>query len=227
MSLDLLEEYVLIALDDSKGQFVIDSTHLHYGLAGAVLLELALREKVSIEGDYVKINDSATVTEIALNKALEYLKEKAKSVKVKDVITAFARQAGEFKQDVLQRLINKGILKKEEHKILWIIPNNKYPTSNLSPENKVRERLKAVMIHGAESEPRDIMLLSLIDVSDLTKEAFRDKDDYQKVKKKIKEVTQDVKISGAINKSIREIQAAIMIAIMASVVITTSTATSS
>jgi Golgi phosphoprotein 3 len=216
MSLDLLEEYLLIALDDSKGQFVIDSTHLHYGLAGAILLELALREKVSIQGDYVRINDSATVTEMALNKALEYLKEKARSTKVKDVITAFANQAGEFKQDVLQR-----ILKKEEAKILWIIPNNKYPTSNLSPENKVRERLKAVMLDGAKSEARDIMLLSLIDVSDLTKEAFRDKEDYKKVKKKIKEVTQDIQISGAINKSIREIQAAIMIAIMATVVVTT------
>lgn len=221
MSLDLLEEYLLIALDDSKGQFVIDSTHLHYGLAGAILLELAIREKVTIQGDYVRVNDSATVTEVALNKALEYLKEKAKSVKVKDVINAFAKQAGEFKQDVLQRLINKGILKKEEAKILWIIPNNKYPTSNLSPENKVRERLKAVMLDGAKSEPRDIMLLSLIDVSDLTKEAFRDKEDYKKVKKKIKEVTQDIQISGAINKSIREIQAAIMIAVMATVVITT------
>lgn len=222
MSLDLLEEYLLIALDDSKGQFVIDSTHLHYGLAGAILLELALREKVVIQGDYVRINDSAAVTEIALNKALEYLQEKAKSTKVKDVITAFANQAGEFKQDVLQRLINKGILKKEEAKILWIIPNNKYPTSNLSPENKVRERLKAVMLDGAKSEARDIMLLSLIDVSDLTKEAFRDKEDYKKVKRKIKEVTQDIRISGAINKSIREIQAAIMIAIMATVVVTNS-----
>jgi len=158
---------------------------------------------------------------MALNKALEYLTEKAKSTKVKDVISAFAKQAGEFKDDVLQRLINKGILKKEEAKILWIIPNNKYPTSDLSPENKVRERLKAVMLEGAKSEPRDIMLLSLIDVSDLTKEAFRDKEDYKKVKKKIKEVTQDIQISGAINKSIREIQAAIMIAVMATVVITT------
>lgn len=223
MSLDLLEEYLLIALDDSRGQFVIDSTHLHYGFAGAVLLELALREKVSIEGDHVKINDDAVVTEVALNKALEYLKEKARSTKVKDVIKALAGQAGDLKNDVLQRLINKGILKKEEHKILWIIPNNKYPTSDLTPENKVRERLKNVMLYGAESEPRDIMLLSLIDVSDLTKEAFRDKEDYKKVKEKIKEVTQDVKISGAINKSIREIQAAIMIAIMASVVVTTIT----
>ncbi|MBO3697108.1 GPP34 family phosphoprotein [Roseivirga sp. E12] len=221
MSLDLLEEYLLIALDDSKGQFVIDSTHLHYGFAGAILLELALREKVSISGEYVKVNDSSAVTEIALNKALEYIEEKAKSKKVKDVINGLAKQANELKQDVLQRLINKGILKKEEHKILWIIPNNKYPASDMTPENKVRERIKAVMLYGAKSEPRDIMLLSLIDVSDLTREAFRDKEDYKKVKKKIKEVTQDVKISGAINKSIREIQAAIMITIMASVVVTT------
>ncbi|OEK00979.1 hypothetical protein BFP97_05400 [Roseivirga sp. 4D4] len=221
MNLDLLEEYLLIALDDSKGQFVIDSTHLHYGFAGAVLLELALREKVSISGEYVRVNDSSAVTEVALNKALEYIGEKAKSSKVKDVINGLAKQANDLKQDVLQRLINKGILKKEEHKILWLIPNNKYPASDMTPENKVRERIKAVMLYGAKSEPRDIMLLSLIDVSDLTKEAFRDKEDYKKVKKKIKEVTQDVKISGAINKSIREIQAAIMITIMASVVVTT------
>ncbi len=221
MNLDLLEEYLLIALDDSKGQFVIDSTHLHYGFAGAILLELALREKISISGEYVRVNDSSAVTEVALNKALEYIEEKAKSTKVKDVINGLAKQANDLKQDVLQRLINKGILKKEEHKILWLIPNNKYPASDMTPENKVRERIKAVMLYGAKSEPRDVMLLSLIDVSDLTKEAFRDKEDYKKVKEKIKEVTQDVKISGAINKSIREIQAAIMITIMASVVVTT------
>lgn len=223
MNLDLLEEFLLIALDDDKGQFVIDSTHLHYGFGGAILLELALREKISIEGDYVRLKDSSYAKEVALNKALDLLKESAESKKIKDWISALAKKAGELKQDTLQRLINKGILKKEEHKILWIIPNNKYPTSDLSPENKVRERLNAVMLNGALSEPRDIMLLSLIEVSDLTREAFRDKEDYKKVKKKIKEVTQDVKVSGAINKSIREIQAAIMIALTTTLVVTTIT----
>lgn len=221
MDLDLLEEYLLIALDDDKGKFVIDSTYLHYGFGGAILLELALREKISIEGDYVRLKDSSTVKEVALNKAIELLQGSAKAVKIKDLIGMLAKKANELKQDTLQRLMNKGILKKEEHKILWIIPNNKYPTSNLSPENKVRERLKGVMLLGEKSEPRDIMLLSLIDVSDLTREAFRDKEDYKVVKKKIKEVTQDVKISSAINKSIREIQAAIMIAITTTVIVVT------
>lgn len=226
MDLDLLEEYLLIALDDDKGKFVIDSTHLHYGFGGAILLELALREKISIEGEFIRLKDSSSMTEVALNKTIELIQEDAKPIKIKDLIRTLANNAGELKQDTLQRLMNKGILKKEEHKILWIIPNNKYPTSNLSPENKVRERLKGVMLLGEKSEPRDIMLLSLIDVSDLTREAFRDKDDYKAVKKKIKEVTQDVKISSAINKSIREIQAAIMIAITTTMIVTTITTSS-
>ncbi len=227
MNLDLLEEFLLIALDDEKGQFVIDSTHLHYGFGGAILLELALRDKISIEGDYVNLKDSAYVKEVALNKTLDLLKESTKQKKIKDWINVLAKKAGELKQDTLQRLINKGILKKEEHKILWIIPYNKYPTSDLSPENKVRERLNNVMLKGAQSEPRDIMLLSLIEVSDLTREAFRDKEDYKVVKSKIKKVTEDVQISGAINKSIREIQAAIMIAIATTLIVTTVTTSSS
>lgn len=220
MNLDLLEEFLLIALDDNKGQFVIDSTHLHCGFGGAILLELALREKISIEGDYVVLKDDSYVKEVALNKTIDLLKDTKKKRKIKDWIGVLSRKAGEFKQDTLERLINKGILKKQEHKILWIIPYNKYPTDNLSPENKVRERLNGVMLKGEESEPRDIMLLSLIEVSDLTREAFRNKKDYKVVKKKIKEVTQDVKISSAINKSIREIQAAIMIALTTMIVVT-------
>jgi len=226
MDLDLLEEYLLIALDDDKGKFVIDSTHLHYGFGGAILLELALRHKVVIEEDYIRLVDSALEKEVALNKAIELLQDSSKVMKIKKLIDTLAKMASELKHDTLQRLMNKGILKKEEHKILWLIPNDKYPTSNLSPENKVRERLKAVMLLGEKSEARDIMLLSLIDISDLTREAFRDQEDYKEVKKKIKEVTQDVKISSAINKSIREIQAAIMIAITTTMIVTTITTTS-
>jgi Golgi phosphoprotein 3 len=134
-----------------------------------------------------------------------------------------AKQANELKKDTLLRLENKGILRKEEHKILWVIPNNKYPTSNITPENKVRQRLDDVIHNGAKSETQDIMLLSLIEVSDLTKEAFRNKEDYAIVKERIKAVTQDIKISQVINKSIREIQAAIMVALMSAVIVTTVT----
>lgn len=222
MKLNLIEEFLLIALDDERGQFVIDSTHLHFGLAGAILLEMALREKIDISGETLKLIHDEYEVEMVINKVIDQIKLKP-GKKVKDWIEILSKQAEELKQDTLLRLQNKGILRKEEHKILWVIPNNKYPTSDITPENKVRQRLSDVMLRGAKSEANDIMLLSLIDVSDLTKEAFRNKDEYAIVKKKIKEVTQEIRISHVINKSIREIQAAIMVALMSAVIVTTIT----
>lgn len=221
MELNLVEEFLLIALDDDKGVFVIDSTHLHYGFAGAVLLELAVRDKIDIDGDYLHLKSSSQEPEVALNLAIDLITSSTSTKKVMDWLGILAKKAGEMKEATLVRLIERGVLSKEEHKILWIIPNNKYPTSNSNPENKVRERLNNVILNGAQSEPRDVMLLSLIEVSDLTKEAFRDQSDYKEVKRKIKEVTEDIKISQAINKSIREIQTAIMISIATTMVVTT------
>ncbi|MGW8123975.1 GOLPH3/VPS74 family protein [Roseivirga echinicomitans] len=226
MQLNLIEEFLLIALDDEKGQFVIDSTHLYYGFAGAILLEMALREKIDVSGEKVKLTNDGYEVEMVINKVIDQIKN-SEPRKLKYWIEILSKQAKELKVDTLFGLEHKGILRKEEHKILWIIPNNKYPTTNITPENKVRQRLSDVMLRGAKSEARDVMLLSLIDVSDLTKEAFRDKEEYKVVKKKIKEVTQEIKISQSVNKSIREIQAAIMVAMMSAIIVTTTINTSS
>ncbi len=227
MELNLIEEFLLIALDDDKGQFVTDSTHLYYGFAGAVLLELAVREKIRIFNDKVELTNDAYEKEIVINKTIDMLKESDKYRKIDYWVNKLADNAKQLKEDTLKGLMHKGILNREDSKILWIIPNTKYPTQNLTPENKIRQRLHDVMLEGAKSNPRDIMLLSLIDVSELTREAFRDKEEYKIVKKKIKEVTQDIKISNVINRTIREIQATVMIAVTAAVIVTTTTAATS
>ncbi|WP_420386937.1 GOLPH3/VPS74 family protein [Roseivirga sp.] len=219
MKLNLLEEYLLLALDDEKGKFVIDSTRLHYGVAGAILLEFAVRGKIEIDGENVILKDNSYEPEIALNKIIDSIRE-LKTPSLKKCIQLLTKKSDEIKNDTLQHLINKGILRKEEHKILWIIPTEQYPTSDLTPENKVRKRLDDVISDHTPIDPHDLMLLSLIDATDLTKEAFRDQEDYKAVRKKIKEVTKDIKVSQVINKSIREIQAAIMIAITTSIIVT-------
>ncbi len=221
MELNLIEEFLLIALDDDRGEFVTDSTRLHYGFAGAVMLELAIREKIAIVNDKVELTNSAFEKEVVINKAIDMIKESPRYQKVDYWVEKLAEDAKVLKDDTLKSLMRKGILGKEDHKILWIIPHTKYPTQDITPENKIRKRLHDVMLEGAESNPRDIMLLSLIDVSDLTREAFRDKDEYEIVQKKIKEVTQDIKISQAINRTIRDIQATVMLAVMTAVVVTT------
>lgn len=68
----------------------------------------------------------------------------------------------------------------------------------------------------------DIMLLSLIQATDLVKEVFREADDYNKIKHRIDEVTQELKISKSVNQGMREIQVAIMVAMARTVVPETS-----
>lgn len=217
MNLNLLEEYVLLALDDDKGQFVIDSTSLNYGFAGAVLLELALREKIEIQNEKLMFRDDTYESEMALNKMIDLLKEK-QDCAVEDCIKYLAKQAHDIKEDTLQHLIHKEILKKSEKKILWLIPHKKYPTSNVTPENKVRKRLDDVLNDEIQTSVHDIMLLSLIQATDLVREVFRKANDYKKIKERIDDVTQNLKISKSVNQGLREIQAAIMIAVARSVV---------
>ncbi len=222
LELNLLEKYLLIALDDDKGSFVNDSIHLHYGFAGAILLELAIRNKIEVYGEKILLKERSTEKEIALNKAIELLTEEG-GMSSKECVNKLAKKASEFKNDTLQKLINKGVLEKKEGKILWIFPNDKYPTQNNLPENKLRSRLNDVVLRDKKPDADDIMLLSLINVSNLTKEAFRDASDLKAIKKRIEEMTSDMKLSQVINSSIREIQAAIMIAITTAVVVTTVT----
>lgn len=222
LKLNLLEKYLLIALDDEKGKFINDSIYLHYGFAGAIMLELAIRGKIEVHGEKILLKDKSTEKEIALNKAILYLAEEGE-MKTKDLIGKLAKKASQFKNDTLQRLINKGVLEKREDKFLWIFSNDKYPTQNMLPESKVRERLNEVVLQHKKPQAEDLMLLSLINVSNLTKEAFRELDNHKEIKKKIEELTSEMKISQVINSSIREIQAAIMIAISSAVIVTTVT----
>jgi len=222
IKLNLLEKYLLIALDDDKGKFVNDSIHLHYGFAGAILLELAIRDKIEISGESIRLKEKSTEKEVALNKAIELLNQEG-GMSSRDCINKLSKKASEFKEDTLQKLINKGVLQRKEGKILWIIPNHKYPTQNILPESKLRERLNEVVLHDKKATAEDIMLLSLINVSNLTKEAFRNVEDRKGLKKKIEVLTSDMKLSQVINSSIREIQAAIMIAISSAIVVTTVT----
>jgi Golgi phosphoprotein 3 len=85
MKLNLIEEFLLIALDDDKGKFVIDSTYLSHGLAGAILLEMALREKIDISGDTLKLVDDKYELEMVINKVIDQIKT-APQQKVKNWI---------------------------------------------------------------------------------------------------------------------------------------------
>ena len=65
MNLTLIDQLTLLALDDHKGNFIPDSTTFSYALAGALILELILEEKISVSDDYIKVIDKNSIKELA------------------------------------------------------------------------------------------------------------------------------------------------------------------
>jgi len=111
------------------------------------------------------------------------------------------------------------VLSLKEKKILWVFPNNKYPTKDEIPENELRLRLKSIVFDAKAPQINDIMLLGLIDSCELTKEVFWEKN-YKQATIQIKNIISAENLPDYFNDSIKEISDQITVALMAVMVST-------
>jgi len=224
MQLSLTEQFILIALNDEKGRFVSDTTYLDNGLAGATLLELGLLNKIDWTDNIVKVKNDESLGIPILDQSIGAIK-KEKPSSIGHWIGVLNANAGDIKHVTLQTLREKGIIEKEEGKVLWIFSFNKYPTKNDQPENKLRARLKDIVMGVRTAEEKDLMLLGLIEVCQLIDEAFREKDVRKRAKAWYKKQESDSKVTKALASTIQGLQAAIMAATLAAVIASTTAAT--
>lgn len=225
MELNLTDELVLIALDDENGRFITDTAHLHYGIAGSILLELALQSRIELKEDYVDLK-SRDMTHIpALDRALELISNSKKPRSIEHWVTQIGLGAESIKDETIEHLRKANIIRKEAGKILWIIPTTKFPTENPIPENKVRQKLKDIVLNDSPAELKDLMLLSLIEECDLTREVFKSKDDSKRAKKRIENLTKDIGVAKGVNAAIQAIHLAVTTAIMTAIITSTTVTT--
>ncbi len=211
-NLNLVEKLTLLALDDEKGVLVIDSSYLYFGLAGAVVLELVLHDRIttpSDDGNKSVIDDPTHIGDPVLDDALARISSEKKEKTIADWIFSFSWRADLIKRKVLDNLVEKGILEKEQGKVLWLFPHNRYPTQDSSAENEVRRRIREVVLKGAEPTESETMLLGLIKASKLQNEVFSKKDDHKLIDYRIETITAADKVSHRVEEIILATQAAL------------------
>jgi len=224
LELTLIDQLTLLALDDEKGTFVAESNAYSYALAGALIMELALQGRIDLSAKKVLIKDRNKTNDKVIDRYFDLILESAKERTLKSWIRSIGEKASKIKLDTVDKLIDNRILSKREDKILWVFTYNKYPMENPRPENKLRKRLYDVVVNGHRPELKDIMILNLIQSCGLGKEVFG-KEQVKTFKKKIETINQYDQMSGAISKTVKEINdeiAAVLVIIIASTVVTTS-----
>jgi len=220
--LNLIDKLILLALDDKKGTFVSDSLSFGYGIAGAVIFELSIEGSIEIIEKKIKVVRSEKLTNKILDDCLRIINKSKKERTIQDWIQILGEKESLLKKMTIEKLILLDILTRKEDKFLWIFSNDKFPTKNKLPENKLRSRLYDIVENNLEPELKEIMLISLIDSCELNKEVYGKVIDKEK-KKRIKDVIKRIQLANSANEIIKEIHDSIIAAII--VIITTSTIT--
>jgi hypothetical protein len=223
--MNLAEEFALIGYDDD-GSPVIDSSRLSLGLGGALLLELALAEKVDVEDKKVVVRDGAPTGDPLIDQALAQVVADDKPRAPGHWVNKFSKTV---REQVMDGLVQQGVVNREKDKVLLVFPRTRFPAAHgVEPvaETEARQRMHAAVTSSGAVEPRTAALCALIAATDQSRKVFPDLD-HRQVKARLKEIGEGAWAATAVKKSIEEVQAAVMTAIIASTAATTAATSAS
>jgi len=216
----LSEDVLLLLIDDASGKFVVDKTRLDLALAGGVLLDLATLGRVDVTGpgEQVKagrlvVRDAGPTDDPVLDEALRRIGELGPK-KPESVVPKLVKG---LRQDLLGRLIGRGILRAQEGRVLGIFPSHSWPALDSGHERQVRAGLHDVLVAGRSPAPREAALVSLLHAIDQVPKALGDVGvPARELRRRAKDVAAGGFADEAVRRAVQAINAATMAAVMAS-----------
>jgi len=159
--LKLYEDLFLLSINDATGELIgATQSYLPYGLAGAILAELALQRKVQVADKRLTVTDASPTGDGLLDDALAAIAQSTKPRKLTHWINAIS--GNKLQKRVAQRLADQHALRIEKKRFLWVIPYEVYPEHNASAKYWVKARLRGAVLGGEKPEPHTVALLSLL-----------------------------------------------------------------
>ncbi len=160
--LSMLEEFVLLAVDEKTGQ--LESRHelgTGYALIGAVFFDLALTRKIDTDTEEIQILDTNPTGNPISDRIIAEMRERPDVKTVRDWVEAMFRRNDDLEGEALASLVERGILRHETTKRLWIIDVERFPLVDSKVQKNVKERLAQAILEDGIPDVRDIMLVSL------------------------------------------------------------------
>jgi len=206
ISTNLSKQFILLSLDNEKGNFIPDSTSREYGLAGAILCELSEMGKIYFRDNKLILKDYSYTGDTIKDKVINLIKKSKRNKSIEYWVREIGLKSDEYIEIILNNLVNNKILEKKKKKILFVFFQNRYTTIDPIPENKAIKKLKSVILKKDFSDSKSLMLISLINICNLEKEIFEGMQNSKFVKKQIEKIAKKNKIGKAVYRTINNIQ---------------------
>jgi hypothetical protein len=166
--LSFVEEITLLMLDDAKGEFVdMPVAAFSTVVAGAALMDLAMHNRIDTDLEKLIVVDRAPTGDAILDDALGQVAEIGATLPLMEAIDKIGLHAGRYTAEALQRLVGHGILREENGRHLWVFRTRRYPMIDDREEREVKARLRQILLTDEIPDPRDVVLICLIDACKL------------------------------------------------------------
>ena len=168
--LRFVEEIILLLLRDDDGKFVhVPSWSLDRALAGGVLMDLALENRIDTDPENLMLIDDTPVGDSLLDPVLAEIAA-GEQRDARYWVEHTAKNAEAIRDEALRRLVDAGILERQEDRFLWVFRSRRYPVIDGKAEREVKLRIMEVLFSDMIPDPRDIVLIALADACGIFRE---------------------------------------------------------
>lgn len=216
----IAEDLLLLLLDDESGS-VVGTSYVATVLGGAVLIELAMSGAVEVEekpsvwrSAKVRTNPTVAPEDDVLRRAAAVVAQKERSAQ--DLVDRLGKG---LKDELAERLVQRGILERRRDKVLGVFPRTRWPAVDSSHEAQLRQDLTAALVQGADPDARTAALVALLSAIDRAhKVVDRQGLSRSEVRKRAKTIAEGEWAAKAVRDAISAATAAVTAAVTASTV---------
>jgi len=219
MTLTLPGELTLLALDGETGRSRVESMDLDALLAGAVLTELVLRDRITLDGRRVCGAEAVPTGEPLLDDALARVARERRS-RTLDWWVAHLRKG--LGRQVLDDLVARGLVRMESRRMFGIFPATRVPETDGVAEELIRTRLNMVVLDGVDPDPRTAALAALL-TAPLARRVWSAAD-IKAARARLRALAQRDTVAASVRRAIETAQTALLVVAGAAAVGATMTA---
>ncbi|MCX6256945.1 MAG: GPP34 family phosphoprotein [Bacteroidia bacterium] len=200
--LSIPEEITLLTIDEKGGE-TPGSKSFDAVLAGSVLMELAIHNRIDSDLKHlIKVSSKAT-GDVVLDDMLGFIFKENIEKEPAYWISQIGLRADEMIEQIIATLIIKKILKVENQKVLWMFSTRKYPLTGDKEIKEVKSRVRELVFGTDLPDLRDIVIISLVYYGSMLSMIFSD-DEIKKHKTRIEQIAKMDLIGQSIAKSLQE-----------------------
>ena len=203
--LRFVEEILLLLLRDDDGKFInVPQSSMDRAIAGAVLMELAMENRIDTDLEHLTLIDAAPAGDSLLDPTLAMIAEGEES-DARHWVEQTARKAPEIREEALARLVERGILEPEDDRFLWVFRSRRYPTVDGEAEREVKLRIMGVLFSNEIPSPRDVVIICLAHACGIFNELLS-KRELEQAAARIEQVRKLDLIGQAMSQSIQDFE---------------------